>query len=166
MKQRSFEDFIGTSFVLIDADLLLIWMNNFQLCFRFHLASCPVLPAVLITSRGEIINGKAPVLDRVYNEILKKPIVHRFFHSFGTGLYLKLGYIPYVLKIAVLCMLIKPDKPPSQTTSYQPISLLSTIMKFSQQVIKNVFPEHLPNTSETLVSLEVSVKLQEIQINK
>ena len=46
--QRSFEDFIGTSFVLIDADLLLIWMNNFQLCFRFHLASCPVLPAMLI----------------------------------------------------------------------------------------------------------------------
>ena len=52
-KQRSFEDFIGTSFVLTDADLLLIWMNNFQLCFRFHLASCLVLPAVLTISRGE-----------------------------------------------------------------------------------------------------------------
>ena len=52
-KQRSFEDFIGTSFVSIHADLLLIWMNNFQLCFHFHLASCPVLPAVLIISRGE-----------------------------------------------------------------------------------------------------------------
>ena len=52
-KQRSFEDFIGTSFVLIDADLWLIWMNNFQLCFPFHVASCPVLPAVLIISRGE-----------------------------------------------------------------------------------------------------------------
>ena len=52
-KQRSFEDFIDTSFVSIDADLLLIWMNNFQLCFLFHLASCPVLPAVLIISRGE-----------------------------------------------------------------------------------------------------------------
>ena len=49
-KQRSFEDFIGTYFVLIDADLLLIWMNNFQLCFRFHLALCPVLPAVLLIS--------------------------------------------------------------------------------------------------------------------
>ena len=55
-KQRSFEDFIGTSFVLIDADLLLIWMNNFQLCFCFHLASCPFLPAVLIISRGECRN--------------------------------------------------------------------------------------------------------------
>ena len=36
-KQRSFEDFIGNSFVLTDADLLLIWMNKFQLCFRFRL---------------------------------------------------------------------------------------------------------------------------------
>ena len=54
-KQRSFEDSIGTSYISIDADLLLIWMNNFQLCFRFHLASCPVLPAVLIISQRECI---------------------------------------------------------------------------------------------------------------
>ena len=47
-KQRSFEDFIGTSFVLIDADLLLIWMNKCQLRFRFRRELCPVLPAVLI----------------------------------------------------------------------------------------------------------------------
>ena len=53
--QRSFEDFIDTSFILIDADFLLIWMNNFQLCFRFHLVSCQALPAVLIISRGECI---------------------------------------------------------------------------------------------------------------
>ena len=38
-KQRSFENFIGTSSGLIDADLLLIWMNNFQLCFGFPYAS-------------------------------------------------------------------------------------------------------------------------------
>ena len=49
-KQRSFEDFIGTSFVLIDADLLLIWMNKFQLRFHFRRELCPVLPAVLIIS--------------------------------------------------------------------------------------------------------------------
>ena len=49
-KQRSVEDFIGTSFVLIDADLLLIWMNKFQLWFCFRHELCPVLPAVLIIS--------------------------------------------------------------------------------------------------------------------
>ena len=49
-KQRSFEDFIGTSFLLINADLLLIWMNKFQLQFCFRHELCPVLPAVLIIS--------------------------------------------------------------------------------------------------------------------
>ena len=52
-KQRSFEDSIGISFVLIDADLLLIWMDKFQLRFRFRCELCLVLPAVLIISRAE-----------------------------------------------------------------------------------------------------------------
>ena len=49
-KQRIVEDFIGTSFVLIDADVLLIWMNKFQLWFRFCRELCPVSPAMLIIS--------------------------------------------------------------------------------------------------------------------
>ena len=71
--------------------------------------------------RSELKNVKAPGVDNVYNDILKKAI--------GTGFYtllaraftisLKLGFIPYVWKVAVLCMLIKPDKPPSQPTSYR-----------------------------------------------
>ena len=65
-------------------------------------------------ARSELKNEKTPGIDNVYNDILKKAI--------GTGFY-KLGFIPYVWKVAVLCMLIKPDKPPSQTTSYRPISL-------------------------------------------
>ena len=58
LKQRSFEDSIGTSFVLIDADLLLIWTNKFQLWFRFRLELCPVLPAVQIISWGECTFGE------------------------------------------------------------------------------------------------------------
>ena len=49
-KQRRVEDFIGTSFVLIDAGLLMIWMNKFQVWFRFRRMFCTVLPAVLIIS--------------------------------------------------------------------------------------------------------------------
>ena len=40
-------------------------------------------------------------------------------------------------------MLIKPDKPPSQTTSYQPISLLSAIMKLFERVIEKRLRKHL-----------------------
>ena len=40
-------------------------------------------------------------------------------------------------------MLIKPDKLPSQTTSYQPISLLSAIMKLFKRVIEKRLQKHL-----------------------
>ena len=83
--------------------------------------------------------------DNVYDIILKKAI--------GTGFYkilvraftisLKLGFIPYVWKVAILCMFIKPDKPPSQTNSYRPISLLSAIMKLFERVIEKRLGKHL-----------------------
>ena len=40
-------------------------------------------------------------------------------------------------------MLIKPDKPPSQTTSYRPISLLGAIMKLFERVIEKRLRKHL-----------------------
>ena len=40
-------------------------------------------------------------------------------------------------------MLIKPDKLPSQTTSYRPISLLSAIMKLFEWVIEKRLRKHL-----------------------
>ena len=52
LKQRSFEDSIDAFLSLFDADLLLIWINNFRHVFRFLSAPCPVLYIVLIISRG------------------------------------------------------------------------------------------------------------------
>ena len=40
-------------------------------------------------------------------------------------------------------MLIKPDKPPPQTTSYRPISSLSAIMKLFERVIEKRLRKHL-----------------------
>ena len=53
LKQRSFEDSTDRFLSLFDADLLLIWMNNFRHGFLFRSASCPALYIVLIISRGE-----------------------------------------------------------------------------------------------------------------
>ena len=85
----------------------------------------------------------------MHNIILKK--------ATGTGFYkvlaraftisLKLCSIPYVWKVAVLCMLIKPDKLPSQTTSDLPISLLSAIMKLFEWVIKKRLRKYLEDNS-------------------
>ena len=101
------------------------------------------------------------VIDNVYNIILKKAIGTGFYKVLARAftISLKLGFIPHVWKVAVLCMLIKPDKPPSQTTSYRPISLLSAIMKLFKQVIEKRVRKHLEdngslsNTSQALRNL-------------
>ena len=88
--------------------------------------------------RTELKNGKALGIDNVYSIILKTAISTGFCKVFARAftISLKLGFIPHVWKVAVLCMLVKPDKPPSQTTSYGPISLLSAIMKLFERAIK------------------------------
>ena len=98
--------------------------------------------------RTEIKNGKAPGIDNVYNIILKKAIGTGFYKVLARAftISLKLGFIPHVWKVAVLCMLIKPDKPPSQTTSYQPMSLRSAIMKLFEWVIKKCLRKHLEDS--------------------
>ena len=67
--------------------------------------------------RSELKNGNAPGIDNVCNDIFKKAIGTAFYKLFALAftISLKLGFIPYVWKVAVLCMLIKPDKRPSQT---------------------------------------------------
>ena len=99
--------------------------------------------------RTELKNGKAPGIDNVYNIVLKKAVGTGFYRLLAQAftISLKLGFIPYVWKVAVLCMLIKPDKPPSQTTSYRPISLLSAIMKLFERVIDKRLRKHLEDNS-------------------
>ena len=95
--------------------------------------------------RTELKNGKAPDINNVYSIILKKAIGTGFYKIFARAFTrsLKQGFIPYVWKVAILCMLIKPDKPPSQTTSYRFISLLGAIMKLFERVIEKRLPKHL-----------------------
>ena len=56
---------------------------------------------------------------------------------------LQLDYVSTAWKIATLCMLLKPDKLPSLTTSYRPISLISSIMKLFERVIEQRLRSHL-----------------------
>ena len=97
--------------------------------------------------RSELKHGKAPDTDNVYNDILKKAIGTGFYKLFAGAftILLKEGFIPYVWKVAVFCMLIKPDKLPSQTTSNLPINLLSAIMKLFERVVGKCLRKHLEN---------------------
>ena len=79
---------------------------------------------------------KAPGPDTIHNEVLRLGTTTSLFHHFIARLFtssIQLGYIPTTWKLATLRMLLKPDKPVTLTTSYGPISLISSIMKLFDQ---------------------------------
>ena len=89
--------------------------------------------------------GKAPGPDTIPNEVLRLGTTTSLFHHLAKLFTssIQLGYIPTAWKIATLRMLLKPDKLPSLTTSYSPISLISSIMKLFERVIEQRLRSHL-----------------------
>ena len=81
---------------------------------------------------------KAPGPDTIHNEVLRLGTTTSLFHHLAKLFTssIQLGYIPTAWKIATLLMLLKPDKLPSSTTSYRPISLISSIMSLFKRVIE------------------------------
>ena len=75
--------------------------------------------------------GNAPGPDNIHNEVLRLDTTTSLYHHLARLFTssIQLGYIPTAWKIVTLRMLLKPDKLPSLTTSYRPISLISSIMK-------------------------------------
>ena len=92
--------------------------------------------------------GKAPGPDSIHNEVLRLGTTISLYHHLARLFTssIQLGYIPTAWKIATLRMLLKPDKPPYLTTSYRPISLISSIMKLFKRVIEQRLRSHLEHT--------------------
>ena len=89
--------------------------------------------------------GKALGPDTIHIEVLRLGTTTSLFHHLAKLFTssIQLGYIPTAWKIATLRMLLKPDKLPSFTTSYRPISLISSIMKLFERVIEQRLRSHL-----------------------
>ena len=87
--------------------------------------------------------GKAPGPDNIHNEVRRLGTTTSLFHHLAFTSSIQLGYIPTAWKVATLRMLLKPDKLPSLTTSYMPISLISSIMKLFERVIEQRLRSHL-----------------------
>ena len=82
--------------------------------------------------------GKAPGPDTIHNEVLRLGTTTSLFHHLAILFTssVQLGFILTAWKLATLRMLLKPDKPITLTTSYRPISLISSIMKLFERVIE------------------------------
>ena len=89
--------------------------------------------------------GKAPVPDTIHKKVLRLGTTTSLFHHLARLFTssIQLGYIPTAWKLATLHMLLKPDKLPSLTTSYRPISRISSIMKLFERVIEQRLRSHL-----------------------
>ena len=89
--------------------------------------------------------GKAPGPNNMHNEVLRLGTTTSFFHHLARLFTssIQTGYIPTAWKLATLRMLLKPDKLSSFTSSYRPISLMSSIMKLLEWVIKQRLRSYL-----------------------
>ena len=104
---------------------------------------------LIIIVKFDLRKGKTPRHDNITYELLRLAIETPFYIHLAKlfALSLRTGYIPTAWMLATLCMLTKPDKLPPLTTSYRPISLLSTIKKPFERVIEMHLREHLEDTS-------------------
>ena len=102
-------------------------------------------PQLLIKLVKFLERGKLPGPDTIHNEVLRLGTTTSLFHHLARLFTssIQLDYIPTAWKIAVLRMLLKPDKLPSLTTCYRPVSLISSIMKLFESVIEQRLRSHL-----------------------
>ena len=91
--------------------------------------------------------GKAPGPDNIHNEVLRLGTTTSLFHHLARLFTssIQIGHIPTAWKLATLRMLLKPDKLPFLTTSYRPISLMSSTTKLFERVIKQRLRSYLEN---------------------
>ena len=107
-----------------------------------------LLNTTMITDRmWMMITTLWPILTQ-HNKVFRLGSTTSLFHHlawlFTTSI--QIGYTPTAWKLATnLRMLLKPDKLPSLTTSYRPISLTSSIMKLFERVIEQKLHSYLEN---------------------
>ena len=90
-------------------------------------------------------HGKGPGPDNIHNEVLRLCTTISLFHYLARLFTssIQIGYIPTAWKLVTLRMILKPDKLPSLTTSYKPISLMISIMKLFERMIEQRLRSYL-----------------------
>lgn len=92
----------------------------------------------------QLQEGKAPGYDLIDATLLKR-LPHKGYMGL-VKIYnacLRLAHFPGQWKIAQVVMVPKPGKPPQETNSYRPISLLPVAGKLLEKILLNRMKEHL-----------------------
>lgn len=96
-------------------------------------------------------NSKAPGFDRIHNNLLKQ--LPRSGIVYLTSIIIacfKLSYFPEKWKHAVVIAIPKPNKKPSDPSSYRPISLLSSLSKILERAILSRINQHISNNNNII----------------
>ena len=101
-----------------------------------------ILSLGLLSSLSEV---KPPGPNNIDNEVPRLGTTTSLFHHLAWLFTssIQIGYIPTAWKLTTLRMLLKPDKLPSLTTRYRPISFMSSIMKLFGRVIEQRLHSYL-----------------------
>lgn len=112
-----------------------------------------VTPKELARTIRSLENKKAPGFDLITGEVLKQlPRKAIVFLTILFNAIFRVHYFPKLWKVSQICMIAKPGKPPTDPSSYRPISLLPILSKVFEKIFlvrlkpiledNNVIPDH------------------------
>lgn len=110
-------------------------------------------PQEIIRTIRNLENNKAPGFDLITGEILKHlPRKMIVLLTVLLNAIFRIQYYPKLWKVSLICMIGKPGKPPTEPSSYRPISLLPVISKVFEKIFlsrlkpvleeNNIIPDH------------------------
>ncbi|KAJ8735272.1 hypothetical protein PYW07_006892 [Mythimna separata] len=101
-----------------------------------------VTPKEVARTIQHLQNKKAPGFDLITAEVLKRlPKKVIVFLTMLFNSIFRIQYYPKLWKISQICMIPKPGKPPTDPTSYRPISLLPILSKvFEKTLLRRLKP--------------------------
>lgn len=143
-KAEAFADSLEAQCTPVFDNANLDFVGNVEKTVRRSLARPPT-DAIPCTSPGEVEEiirqlrrRKAPGPDKITNEMLQnapKKIAAALANIFNAAL--RLRYFPPAWKRATVVMILKPKENPAFPQNYRPISLLPTMGKILETIIKN-----------------------------
>lgn len=118
---------------------------QFRTISEYEKITSPLTAKELCEAIGDINSGKAPGPDGISIEFYKtfkrqlvRPLLDMYEESFMEGT------LPDSLRLAIITLILKPNKPPTKSQSYRPISLMGCDTKILYKVLSRRLDKYRP----------------------